>query len=215
MQEKHSKRCGNPSSVDETTPTTHEKASGTARWSRSARACDRCRFSKLKCDNLHPCSNCREKQIACTVTPTRRSRGRQIHMQTADNVSPPQVGGSPPTWHVLATTDASQTTRLTQSERTRMNDFATIVPSSPAQTLTLENLPLGLSVLPSVHLFQNRQLPPGITHDAPGHDFQATNQFGDIPPTNYPVWSTFDGDTDLMALFPDMPSLVRWRRVDF
>jgi hypothetical protein len=43
---------------------------------RSRQACDRCRQSKLKCDDHHPCQACRVKGLTCTTSKARRGPGR-------------------------------------------------------------------------------------------------------------------------------------------
>lgn len=50
---------------------------GTRRWrARASKACDRCHFSRVKCDTGQPCSRCANASTFCTYNRTSRRRGR-------------------------------------------------------------------------------------------------------------------------------------------
>lgn len=50
---------------------------GTRRWRvRASKACDRCHFSRVKCDTGQPCGRCSNTSTICTYNRTSRRRGR-------------------------------------------------------------------------------------------------------------------------------------------
>jgi hypothetical protein len=63
---------------------------------RSRQACDRCRLSKLKCDDRHPCQACRAKGLACFVSDSRRGPGRPKAVKVTGTISSGREGRATP-----------------------------------------------------------------------------------------------------------------------
>lgn len=204
VQEKHSKQCG--SSNASTTLEQHKDNSRPSRWPRSTRACDRCKSRKLKCDNHHPCTTCHEKQLVCTVTPAHRGRAVRSSVQTDRDIAPTPVGGLPTVTDAAITTNQIQTTYPTELNPARRIDTAVAPPGSTGPSAASENLPAGPPV-PLEHI-QALEIPGSVNQVVSGPFLQNSEHISGIPPADDRIWSAYDGETDLMALFPDLPSLV-------
>ncbi|CAG8192759.1 unnamed protein product [Penicillium salamii] len=64
---------------------------------RILRACDRCRFRKVRCDGNSPCAGCRPGGHACVFRPPRQTRQKRQHTQRAiSTCSQIQLPGSSP-----------------------------------------------------------------------------------------------------------------------
>lgn len=79
VRAKHMQRSHGPAPPSLSTTTTTATATETETLGgreRAKLACDECRKRKLKCDNSHPCRNCRLKNRQCQVSDASRPPGR-------------------------------------------------------------------------------------------------------------------------------------------
>lgn len=99
--------------------------------SRINKACDGCRYRKVKCNGAHPCSQCSHLDLQCVFSPTvgKRKpgvRGRlvaQLREQNNNNPSSSQ-GPSPPSVGGMVKTEASPTLSVTSPVSVSLADYS-------------------------------------------------------------------------------------------
>lgn len=125
---------------------------------RASRACCNCRLRKVKCDadiTRGPCQNCREDEVECVTTESRRSRKYRLKARQLKGADPPQIdhgSGSPDsTEHhasVYLSSGKGQTSRKIISS-----------PGFPRGPMSVGNETLGTGAQPS---HESVDLPAGI-----------------------------------------------------
>lgn len=103
--------------------------------------------------------------------------------------------------------DTPQTVHIVEPHFPPMTDLGNVALEPNESSAISDHLPVGPPNLAPEQL-QNPVIPGNETLGVPVHGAEVFNTITDIPAADDPVWSAFDGETDLMALFPDLPSLV-------
>ena len=200
VQEKHSKRCADESESQPAQSRRRKHATGSTRWTRSARACDRCKERKLKCDDENPCTPCRQKQLNCV-----KERPAEPVPENVERSSSLPVNDINP-FTISQTTNVSDLgdfssgwapeSHLSQQPFSELADaranFASLLPVPPM--LSFDEAP-AIGPLRDANYTTASSLPLNAQ--------QATTE----AVVNH-TWGSSAGVTDLAALFPELPSLV-------
>lgn len=129
------------------------------------------------------------------MTPALRVRAAKRSMQTDRDVASTHPDGVPEAASAALASAPMPAARAAAASLGSMNALA-----------SLEYLKA--QAPPSAEVINASEIPGGGNTISQGLFPQVTEHFPDFPPANDPIWDSFGGSNDLMALFPDLPSLV-------
>ncbi len=132
---------------------------------RASRACFNCRLRKVKCDGDvtgGPCQNCREDEVECVTTESRRSRKYRLKVRQLKCADPPQMN------HVSGSADITEShaSVYPSSGRERTSRKLNPRPGFPRRQTSVGNESLGTDAGPP---YEPVDLPAGIR--GPPQDF--------------------------------------------
>lgn len=107
----------------------------------------------------------------------------------------------------ITRSDTPPTTHIVQPYFPPVTDLGNVGLESNDSSAITDRLPVEPPNLAPGQL-QSLILPGNESHGVPVHGAEVFDTIPNIPAVDDPVWTAFDGETDLMALFPDLPSLV-------
>lgn len=104
-------------------------------------------------------------------------------------------------------TDTASVTHIVEPYSVPVTENANFAPEPNDFSVISHHLPVEPPILAPESL-QNLAPPGSENHGVPAHGTRVLDTIPNISAADDPLWKAFDGETDLMALFPDLPSLV-------